>query len=103
MRTNTTGNFVKQFDSAGLVLVLITFVILSLTRMLDFIYTHMHAYTHRHPLFPLLVSHTHRHERGLQMCDLICFQQRLFSCQCADSEFSALSYEIRAGDVRTIQ
>lgn len=28
---------------------------------------------------------------------------QLFSCQCADSEFSTLSYEIRVGDIRASQ
>lgn len=50
--------------------------------------THTHTYTER--------------SRVLQMCVLICFQRRLSSCQCADSEFSTLSYEIRAGDIRAI-
>lgn len=42
-------------------------------------------------------------EQALQMCVLIRFQQRFFSCQCADSEFSTRSYEIRVGDIRAIQ
>lgn len=65
------------------------------------LYTRMHS--HKHPLFLSFASHTHVVLQGLQMCVLICFQHRLFSCQCADSEFSTHSYEIRVRDIRPIQ
>lgn len=73
-------------------------------RTLDLVHTHVHVGAHKHPPFLYLHSHTHTGcSGGLQMCVLICFQHRLFSCQCADSEFSTLSYEIRVGDIRPIQ
>lgn len=33
----------------------------------------------------------------------ICLQHRLFSCQCADSDFSTLPYEMRDGDAGALQ
>lgn len=82
-----------------------TFLVPAPIHTLDF--ARAHAYTQA-PAFsftrlPHTHTHTHRLLQGLQMCVLICFQHRLFSCQCADSEFSTLSYEIRVGDIRAIQ
>lgn len=49
---------------------------------------------------------THMHAGCCRLCrcvSSICFQHRLLSCQCADSDFSTLSDEMRDGDAGVLQ
>lgn len=63
------------------------------------------ARTHTPLFFSLALPYTHTDcSRGVCRCvSWTASSARLVPCQCADSEFSTLSYEIRAGDIRAVQ